>query len=101
MSQAKDPSQCDCRSAHELVHGPVSVISGCPYCCTARAANKKLERQLYRLEGLQLRMRARQRKHMCLRRGPAPAPNASREVWSIDLLHVYTMSCSTVVRFAF
>ena len=34
--------------------------------------NKKRVRRLYRLEGLQLRMRIRRRKHMCLHRGVVP-----------------------------
>ena len=34
--------------------------------------NRKRVRRLYRLQGLQLRMRVRRRKHMCLHRGPAP-----------------------------
>lgn len=36
--------------------------------------NKKRVRRLYRLEGLQVRMRVRRRKHMALHRGPVPAP---------------------------
>jgi hypothetical protein len=35
--------------------------------------------RLYRLEGLQVRMRVRHRKHCALRRGPAPAPQGRRE----------------------
>jgi len=34
--------------------------------------NHKRVRRLYRLEGLQVRMRVRRRKHMALHRGPAP-----------------------------
>ena len=49
--------------------------------------NKKRVRRLYRLEGLQLRMRVRRRKHMCLHRGPAPAPSAAHERWSMDFVH--------------
>ncbi|HEY4302853.1 MAG TPA: IS3 family transposase [Gemmatimonadaceae bacterium] len=33
--------------------------------------NKKRVRRLYRLEGLQVRLRVRRRKHMALPRGPA------------------------------
>ena len=40
--------------------------------------NKKRVRRLYRLEGLQLRMRMRRRKHMCLHRGVVP--HATRPV---------------------
>jgi hypothetical protein len=36
--------------------------------------NHKRVRRLYRLEGLQLRMRVRRRKHAALHRGPAPGP---------------------------
>ena len=36
--------------------------------------NKKRVRRLYCLEGLQVRMRMRRRKHRALHRGPAPAP---------------------------
>ena len=36
--------------------------------------NKKQVRRLYRLDGLQLRIRVRQRKHIALHRGPAPRP---------------------------
>ena len=35
--------------------------------------NRKRVRRLYRLQGLQLRMRVRRRKHCALHRGPAPA----------------------------
>ena len=49
--------------------------------------NKKRVRRLYRLEGLQLRMRVRRRKHQALHRGPAPAPTGPRERWSMDFVH--------------
>ena len=49
--------------------------------------NKKRVRRLYRLEGLQLRMRVRRRKHQALHRGPAPAPTEPRERWSMDFVH--------------
>ena len=49
--------------------------------------NKKRVRRLYRLDGLQLRMRIRRRKHMCLHRGPVPAPSAPHERWSMDFVH--------------
>jgi putative transposase len=49
--------------------------------------NKKRVRRLYRLEGLQLRMRIRRRKHMCLHRGPVPQPTAPGERWSMDFVH--------------
>jgi putative transposase len=41
--------------------------------------NRKRVRRLYRLEGLQLRMRVRRRKHIALHRGPAPTPAGPRE----------------------
>ena len=49
--------------------------------------NKKRVRRLYRLEGLQVRMRMRRRKHMALHRGPAPAPTGLQQRWSMDFVH--------------
>ena len=49
--------------------------------------NKKRVRQLYRLDGLQLRMRVRRRRHIALPRGPAPTPAAPTERWSMDFVH--------------
>ena len=49
--------------------------------------NKKRVRRLYRLEGLQLRMRVRRRKHIALHRGPAPMPVGPAERWSMDFVH--------------
>ena len=49
--------------------------------------NRKRVRRLYRLEGLQVRMRTRRRKHMALHRGPAPAPAGPMERWSMDFVH--------------
>jgi putative transposase len=49
--------------------------------------NKKRVRRLYRLEGLQLRMRVRRRKHIALHRGPAPVPAAAAERCSMDFVH--------------
>jgi putative transposase len=49
--------------------------------------NKKRERRLYRLDGLQLRMRVRRRKHIALHRGPAPTPAGPTERWSMDFVH--------------
>ena len=46
--------------------------------------NRKRVRRLYRLDGLQVRMRVRQRKHMALHRGPAPVPAGPTERWSMD-----------------
>ena len=49
--------------------------------------NRKRVRRLYRLQGLQLRMRVRRRKHMCLHRGPVPAASRTHERWSMDFVH--------------
>src|SRR5712692_8014818 len=49
--------------------------------------NRKRVRRLYRLEGLQLRMRIRRRKHIALHRGPAPIPTGPTERWSMDFVH--------------
>jgi putative transposase len=49
--------------------------------------NKKRVRRLYRLDGLQLRMRVRRRKHIALHRGPAPVPAGATERWSMDFVH--------------
>jgi putative transposase len=49
--------------------------------------NRKRVRRLYRLDGLQLRMRVRRRKHIALHRGPAPAPVGPTERWSMDFVH--------------
>lgn len=49
--------------------------------------NRKRVRRLYRLEGLQVRMRVRRRKHMALHRGPAPTAAGPVERWSMDFVH--------------
>ena len=49
--------------------------------------NHKRVRRLYRLEGLQLRMRVRRRKHIALHRGPAPTPSGLTERWSMDFVY--------------
>lgn len=41
----------------------------------------------YRHEGLQIRMRVRRRKHMCLHRGPVPQAQRTHERWSMDFVH--------------
>ena len=48
---------------------------------------RKRVRRLYRLEGLQLRMRVRRRKHIAQYRGPASMPNGPTERWSMDFVH--------------
>ena len=49
--------------------------------------NRKRVRRLYRLEGLQVRMRVRRQKHRALHRGPAPLPTGPAERWSMDFVH--------------
>jgi putative transposase len=49
--------------------------------------NRKRVHRLYRLEGLQVRMRVRRRKRLSLHRGPAPRPTALSERWSMDFVH--------------
>ena len=49
--------------------------------------NKKRIHRWYRIEGLQLRMRVRRRKHMCLHRGPVPQAQRTHERWSMDFVH--------------
>ncbi len=49
--------------------------------------NHKRVHRLYRLEGLQVRMRMRRRKSLSLHRGPAPRPTALSERWSMDFVH--------------
>ena len=51
------------------------------------AVNRKRVRRLYRLEGLQVRMRVRRRKHIALHRGPAPLATGPAERWSMDFVH--------------
>jgi putative transposase len=60
--------------------------------------NRKRVRRLYRLDGLQLRMRVRRRKHIALHRGPAPAPRVRGNVGAwISCM----MPWPTVARFRF
>jgi putative transposase len=49
--------------------------------------NFKRVRRLYRLEGLQLRLRPRRRKHISLHRGIPPAARRAHERWSVDFVH--------------
>ena len=49
--------------------------------------NRKRVYRWYRLEGLQIRMRVRRRKHMCLHRGPVPQAQRTHERWSMDFVH--------------
>src|SRR5262249_43473029 len=49
--------------------------------------NRKRVHRLYRLEGLQVRMRVRRRKRQRLHRGPVPRPTAINVHWSMDFVH--------------
>jgi putative transposase len=49
--------------------------------------NKKRIHRLYRLEGLQVRMRARRKKRLSLRRGVAPPASGRDQAWSMDFVH--------------
>ena len=48
---------------------------------------RKRVRRLYRLEGLQLRMRCKRRKKMSLHRGPTPPPSGPGQFWAMDFVH--------------
>jgi putative transposase len=47
----------------------------------------KRVRRLYRLEGLQVRMRVRRRKRRALHRGSVPRPTGPAQRWSMDVVH--------------
>ena len=49
--------------------------------------NRKRVHRLYRLDGLQVRMRVRRRKRLSLHRGPVPSPTAPNQHWSMDFVH--------------
>jgi putative transposase len=49
--------------------------------------NRKRVYRRYRVEGLQIRMRVRRRKHMSLHRGPIPQARRTHERWSMDFVH--------------
>ncbi len=49
--------------------------------------NRKRVYRWYRLEGLQLRVRMRRRKHMYVHRGAAPRATRTNERWSMDFVH--------------
>lgn len=49
--------------------------------------NHKRVHRLYRLEGLQVRMRVRRRKHLSLHRGPVPTASGTNQHWSMDFVH--------------
>jgi putative transposase len=43
--------------------------------------------RLYKLEGLQVRMRVRRRKRISLHRGPVPTATGGGQYWAMDLVH--------------
>lgn len=49
--------------------------------------NKKRVHRLYRLEGLQVRMRPRRKKRLSLHRGAVPAATRPDQHWSMDFVH--------------
>ena len=49
--------------------------------------NIKRVHRLYCLEGLQVRMRRRRKKHMSLHRGMPPPASGPNERWSMDFVH--------------
>jgi len=49
--------------------------------------NRKRVHRLYRLDGLQVRMRVRRRKRLSLHRGPVPMPSGANQHWSMDFVH--------------
>ena len=49
--------------------------------------NRKRVHRLYKLEGLQLRMRVRRRKRISLHRGAPPAATAGGQYWAMDFVH--------------
>jgi putative transposase len=52
-----------------------------------RPVNLERVQRMYRLEGLQRRLRVRRRKHWALHCGPAPVPSRPLQRWSMDSLH--------------
>ena len=49
--------------------------------------NKKRVHRLYRLEGLQVRLRARRKKRLSLHRGTVPPATGRNQYWSMDFVH--------------
>ena len=49
--------------------------------------NKKRVHRLYRLEGLQVRLRARRKKRLSLHRGAVPPAAGRNQYWSMDFVH--------------
>ncbi len=48
---------------------------------------RKRVHRLYKLEGLQVRMRVRRRKRISLHRGPVPTPTGGGQYWAMDFVH--------------
>jgi putative transposase len=57
--------------------------------------NKKRIHRLYRLEGLQVRMRARRKKRLSLHRGVVPPAGGRNQAWSMDFVHDQLMNGQT------
>ncbi len=49
--------------------------------------NKKRVHRLYRLEGLQVRLRTRRKKRLSLHRGAVPPAHGRNQCWSMDFVH--------------
>jgi len=65
-----------------------SVINGFTSCCAGKAGTLIVRvHRLYRLDGLQVRMRVRRRKRRSLHRGPVPQAAARNQHWSMDFVH--------------
>lgn len=58
---------------------------------------RKRVHRLYKLEGLQVRMRARRRKRISLHRGAAPTATAGGQYWAMDFVHDQ-MACGRKFR---
>lgn len=55
--------------------------------CEGWRDNKKRVHRLYRLEGLQVRLRTRRKKRMSLHRDAVPAASGRNYYWSMDFVH--------------
>jgi len=51
------------------------------------AVGRNRVHRLYKLEGLQVRMRVRRRKRISLHRGPAPVATSGGQYWAMDFVH--------------
>jgi len=57
--------------------------------------NKKRVHRLYRLEGLQVRLRTRRKKRLSLHRGAVPPARGRNQHWSMDFVHDQLVSGRT------